>query len=72
MKTENQIKDKISQLEQEVVHWQEMQNKYKWLSHEKEKGSETYGMYQAKEFETLSKINLLKWVLIPVDKGLTI
>ena len=63
MKSKDEIESKISQLEQEMKYWQNMQNEYKWSNHEKENGSETYGMYQAKEIDALKKIELLKWVL---------
>lgn len=63
MKRKDEIESKISQLEQEMKYWQKMQNEYKWSNHEKENGSETYGMYQVKEVDALKKIELLKWVL---------
>jgi hypothetical protein len=63
MKRKDEIESKISQLEQEMKYWQKMQNEYKRTNHEKENGSETYGMYQVKEVDALKKIELLKWVL---------
>jgi hypothetical protein len=63
MKTKEEIESKISQVEQEIEHWQKMQRDYNWSAHEKENGSETYGMYQIKEADALKKIELLRWVL---------
>ena len=63
MKGKDEIESKISQLLQEVNHWEKMQSEYNWSNYEKENGSETYGIYQVKEVDALKKIELLGWVM---------
>lgn len=59
MKTAEQINAKIEELNTERLYWVKKQQD----NEERELGSEKFEQYQQKEFEYLSQIRLLEWVL---------
>ena len=63
MKTAEEIKLKIKELELEKNKWINEQSNYVWNKKTTENGSLVFGSYQEKESACNKQINLLNWVL---------
>ena len=63
MRTKNEIKERIQDLNDLRLLYVQKQNNYKGTEEEWFEGSKTLGYYQDREVEYLRMIELLEWVL---------